>query len=256
MTLIDSLLVAFLLQYGKDLNGGINLDQQPRVINNTIGLNRFLTKMYGWMAAAVAFSGIIAYLGATVWRPAVMTFLSQGRMGIWLIFIALFLFMIFGQKTALQNPTVSFLMLFAFSGFFGITLSSVFMLFSIGTIAGAFFSAAAVFVVMSVIGLTTKRDLSRLGTHLLAALIAMVVVSVINLFFLHSSAVTFFFSLIGIVIFAGLSMFDTASMKNLYLSYGDRVSEAGLAIQGAFSLYLDFINLFQYFLTIFGWSRD
>ncbi|MCZ3394125.1 Bax inhibitor-1 family protein, partial [Enterococcus faecium] len=78
----------------------------------------------------------------------------------------------------------------------------------------------------------------------------------INLFFLHSSAVTFFFSIIGIVIFAGLSMYDTATMKRLYLNYGDQVSETGLAIQGAFSLYLDFINLFQYFLTIFGWNRD
>ncbi|WP_444965256.1 Bax inhibitor-1/YccA family protein [Pediococcus pentosaceus] len=232
------------------------MDQRPNVINTEIGLNRFLTKMYGWMAAAVAFSGVIAYLGATIWRPAVMTFLSQGRMSIWVIFIALFLFMIFGQKAALQNPTVSFLMLFAFSAFFGITLSSVFMLYSTATIAGAFFSAASVFIVMSVMGVTTKRDLSRMGNHLIAALIAMVVVSVINLFFLHSSAVTFFFSIIGIVIFAGLSMYDTATMKRLYLNYGDQISETGLAIQGAFSLYLDFINLFQYFLTIFGWNRD
>jgi FtsH-binding integral membrane protein len=232
------------------------LDQRQNVINTEIGLNRFLTKMYGWMAAAVAFSGMIAYLGATVWRPAIVTFLSQGRIGIWMIFIALFMFMIFGQKAALRNPLVSFLMLFAFAAFFGITMSSVFMLYSMGTIAGAFFSAASVFIVMSVLGVTTKRDLSRMGNQLTAALIAMVVVSIINVFFLHSSAVTFFFSLIGIVIFAGLSMYDTANMKRLYLNYGDQVSETGLAIQGAFSLYLDFINLFQYFLSIFGWSRD
>ncbi|ARW20058.1 hypothetical protein S100892_01487 [Pediococcus pentosaceus] len=63
------------------------MDQRPNVINTEIGLNRFLTKMYGWMAAAVAFSGVIAYLGATIWRPAVMTFLSQGRMSIWVILL-------------------------------------------------------------------------------------------------------------------------------------------------------------------------
>lgn len=228
------------------------MDQQQKVINTEIGLNRFLTKMYGWMAAAVAFSGVIAYMGATIWRPAIMTFLSQGRMSIWIIFIALFMFMIFGQKAALRNPMVSFLMLFAFSGFFGITLSSVFLIYSIGTIAGAFFSAASVFIVMSIMGVTTKRDLSKMGNQLIAALIAMLVVSVVNMFFIHSTAVTFFFSIIGIVIFAGLAMYDTATMKRLYLNYGDQVSETGLAIQGAFSLYLDFINLFQFFLTIFG----
>ena len=226
--------------------------QERNIINQEVGLNRFLTKMYGWMALAVAFSGTIAYMGATVWRNSIMSMFTQNSGMVWVIFIALFAFMIFGQRAALQNPIVSFLMLFAFSGFFGITLSSVFLVYSIGTIAGAFFSAAAVFVTMAVMGMTTKRDLSKMGTQLLAALIAMIVVSLVNMFFIKSTAVTFFFSIIGIVIFAGLSMYDTATMKRMYLSYGDQVSETGLAIQGAFTLYLDFINLFQFFLQVFG----
>ncbi|AEV95406.1 Bax inhibitor-1/YccA family protein [Pediococcus claussenii] len=231
--------------------------EEPRnVINTQVGLNRFLTKMYGWMAAAVAFSGIISFMGATVWRPQYITFMNN-RLAYWLIFGGLFLFSMFGQRSALQNPMTGFLMLFGFAGFFGFSLSAIFLVYSAATIAGAFFAATVTFVVMALIGLTTKRDLSKMGTQLLAALIGMIVVSFINMLFIHSSAVVFVFSIIGILVFAGLSMYNTAQMKNMYLSYGDQVSETGLALQGAFSLYLDFINLFQYFLMIFGWgSRD
>ncbi|GEP19147.1 Bax inhibitor-1/YccA family protein [Pediococcus argentinicus] len=227
--------------------------EQPRnLINTQVGLNRFLTKMYGWMAAAVAFSGIIAYLGATIWRTAVQTFLTQGRVGISIIFIGMFIFMWFGQRSALQNPMIGFLMLFGFAGFFGITLSGIFLVYNLGTIAAAFFSAAIVFIVMAVIGLTTKRDLSKMGTQLFGALIAMIVVSLINAFLLHSPAVTFVFSFIGVAIFSLLTMYDNAQMKQLYLNYGDQVSETGLALQGSLSMYLSFLNLFQYFLQIFG----
>ena len=122
-------------------------------------------------------------------------------------------------------------------------------------ITAAFVSSATIFVVMALYGTVTKRSLDRFGAHATAALIALILASLINMF-LHSPAITYIFSYIAVIIFVILTAYDAQKMKNIYLNYQDQVSVTGLAIMGALQLYLDFINLFIQLLQIFGMSGD
>ena len=133
----------------------------------------------------------------------------------------------------------------------GAVISSYAFVYTGAAMAQAFVSSAAVFLTMSVIGLTTKRDLSRIGTQATAALIGLIVAMVINLF-LRSPMISLIFSFIAVIIFSVLTAWDTQKMQKLYLQYGDQVSVTGLAVTGALQLYLDFVNLFLQLLQIIG----
>ena len=121
-------------------------------------------------------------------------------------------------------------------------------------IASAFVASATVFVVMAILGTVTKKDLSRWGSYASAALIGLIVAMLINMF-LKSSAANYIFSFIAVIIFTVLTAWDAQRMKNIYLQFGGELPTNGLAIVGALQLYLDFVNLFLQFLTIFG-SND
>ncbi len=232
-------------------------DPQPRTINTQIGLRSFLSKMYGFMALAVLVSAITAYLSMTVFAEAINSAFAAHPFWFLMIFIVSMFVMIGGiQKNATRNPAMSFTLLMVFAVVFGVEMSVTLQLYTGATIGGAFVAATAVFGTMAVIGNTTKRDISKLGTHLFAALIGLVVASIVNLF-LQSEMISYIFSYIGVLIFAGLSMWDSNNMRKMYLQYGDQVSSTGLAVTGALQLYLDFVNLFLYFIQIFaGSSRD
>ncbi|WP_034993519.1 Bax inhibitor-1/YccA family protein, partial [Liquorilactobacillus vini] len=131
--------------------------------------------------------------------------------------------------------------------FFGVIVSAYAKL----DVTMAFVGAAAVFATMAVIGTTTKKDLSRIGTQALAALIALVIVSLINLF-LQSSVIMYVFSFIGVIIFTALTAWDAQKFKRLYFQTAGQINENNLALMGALQLYLDFINLFISLLNIFG----
>ncbi|CAM3080821.1 Bax inhibitor-1/YccA family protein [Lactiplantibacillus plajomi] len=232
-------------------------DPQPRTINTQVGLRSFLSKMYGFMALAVLVSAATAYVSMTVFAAQIQA--AFGAHPIWalLIFIISMFVMIGGiQRNATRNPAMSFTLLMLFAVIFGVEMSITLSLYTQATLGGAFVAAAAVFGTMAVIGNTTKRDISSLGTHLFAALIGLLVAQIVNMF-LGSAMITYIFSYIGVVIFAGLSMWDSNNMRRMYLQYGDQVSSTGLAVTGALQLYLDFVNLFLYFVQIFaGSSRD
>lgn len=232
-------------------------DPQPRTINTQIGLRSFLSKMYGFMALAVLVSAITAYLSMTVFAEAINGAFAAHPFWFLMIFIVSMFVMIGGiQKNATRNPAMSFTLLMVFAVVFGVEMSVTLQLYTGATIGGAFVAATAVFGTMAVIGNTTKRDISKLGTHLFAALIGLIVASIVNLF-LQSAMISYIFSYIGVLIFAGLSMWDSNNMRKMYLQYGDQVSSTGLAVTGALQLYLDFVNLFLYFIQIFaGSSRD
>ncbi|VDG19898.1 Bax inhibitor-1/YccA family protein [Lactiplantibacillus mudanjiangensis] len=231
--------------------------QGPRTINTQIGLRSFLTRMYGYMALAVLVSAVVAYLSMTVWKPVIFgAFASHPLMFLMIFVISMFALIGGIQVNATRNPAMSFTLLMLFAVIFGAEMSITLALYTKAVLAGAFVSAAAVFGTMAVIGTTSKRDMSKLGTHLFAALIGLIVASVVNLF-LQSEAISYIFSYIGVLIFAGLSMWDANRMRDMYLQYGDQVSANGLAITGALQLYLDFVNIFMYFVQIFGGaSRD
>ncbi|AVK62858.1 hypothetical protein C5Z26_01425 [Lactobacillus sp. CBA3606] len=232
-------------------------NQQPSTINTQVGLRSFLTKMYGYMTLAVLVSAVTVYLAMNVFMTQINAAFGQHPLIFLIIFMVSMFAMIGGiQVNATRNPAISFSLLMLFAVVFGVEMSVTLALYTKATIFGAFVAAGAVFATMAVIGTTSKRDMSKLGTHLIAALIGLLVASVVNMF-LQSAMISYVFSYIGVLIFAGLSMWDANRMRDMYLKYGDQVSSTGLAVTGALQLYLDFVNLFLYFVQIFaGSSRD
>lgn len=233
------------------------MNNNPEVYNNSnTGLNSFFTKMYGYMSAAVAVSALTAFFGS--FSPTVIRFMSN----------PIALFAVFGVQLVLaysmsslksqRSPLVSALGLFVFAGLEGLLFSGIFIVYTAQNITSAFVSAFVMFAVLSFMGSTTKKDLSGIGRQARAALIAFIIVSLINLF-LQSPMITYVFSFIGLVIFAGLTAWDTQRLRQMYLQMGSQVNVNNLALMGALQLYLDFINIFIFLLNIFtgaGGNRD
>ncbi len=233
------------------------MNNNPEVYNNSnAGLNSFFSKMYGYMSAAVAVSALTAFFGS--FSPTVIRFMSN----------PIALFAVFGVQLVLaysmsslksqRSPLVSALGLFVFAGLEGLLFSGIFIVYTAQNITSAFVSAFVMFAVLSFMGSTTKKDLSGIGRQARAALIAFIIVSLINLF-LQSPMITYVFSFIGLVIFAGLTAWDTQRLRQMYLQMGSQVNVNNLALMGALQLYLDFINIFIFLLNIFtgaGGNRD
>lgn len=225
-----------------------NFDQDTL---NTQGLNRFLSKMYAFMAGAVAISAIMAFVTARFLQNTIfaspMMMLVLGIVSIVMVFSLSF--------NPNRAPATSIAMLFIYAAIEGVFFSSILTTFATKNITMAFVSAAVVFVILSIFGLNTKKDLSRFGRQAIAALLALLIVSVINLF-LRSTAIEYVFSYVGVVIFTILTAWDTQNMKQLYLQYGNQFETTSLAVNGALQLYLDFINMFLYLLQIFGHNDE
>ncbi|KRM58992.1 Bax inhibitor-1/YccA family protein [Ligilactobacillus animalis] len=233
------------------------MNNNPEVYGNSnAGLNSFFTKMYGYMSAAVAVSALTAFLGS--FSPTVIRFMSN----------PIALFAVFGVQLVLaysmsslksqRSPLVSALGLFVFAGLEGLLFSGIFIVYTAQNITSAFVSAFVMFAVLSFMGSTTKKDLSGIGRQARAALIAFIIVSLVNMF-LQSPMITYVFSFIGLVIFAGLTAWDTQRLRQMYLQMGSQVNVNNLALMGALQLYLDFINIFIFLLNIFtgaGGDRD
>lgn len=239
------------------MNNFFSQEPQRREVNtDAIGLNRFLTRMYGNMALAVLVSALTAYLSMTTFRAVVFSFFAAHIGMVWLVLLLpIALSMGIGFSTQ-RNPVGSFIMLMATAVIYGFVFALIAGAYTGANIAAAFLSSAVIFVYLAIYGTVTKRDLSRAGSQASAALIALIIAMVINIF-LQSPAITYIFSFIAVIIFVVLTAWDAQKMKNIYLQYGDQVSASGLAVMGALQLYLDFINLFIQLLQIFGMSsRD
>ncbi|GAX01234.1 Bax inhibitor-1/YccA family protein [Secundilactobacillus silagei] len=230
-----------------------NFDEQPRrVINADVGLNKFLTKMYGWMAVAVLLSAVAALYVTTT--PSLMSLFTGSYRIVPIIVWFVFPFLVSGQ--AMKRPAVSFVLLMVYALLTGGILSMYALVYTGTTIASAFVSSSTIFIAMAVYGVATKRDLSRIGAQATSALIALIVAFLINIW-LKSSLIAFVFSIIGVVIFTALTASDSQKMKRFYLqSDGGATTSTGLAIIGAMQLYLDFVNLFILLLQIFGGMGD
>lgn len=232
-----------------------NFSSGQRTEVNTSGLNRFLTKMYGLMSLSVLVSALSAYLTMTTFKAQVFSYFGAHPGMTWLMLL-LPIALSFGISfSATRNPVGSFIMLMLVSIIYGVEFSIIAGLYSPGSIAAAFVSASVVFISMALFGTVTKRNLDRFGTHAMAALIALIIASIINMF-LRSAAITYIFSYIAVIIFVVLTAWDAQKMKSIYLNYGTQVSTNGLAVLGALQLYLDFVNLFLQLLEIFGFNSD
>ncbi|WP_172189901.1 Bax inhibitor-1/YccA family protein [Lentilactobacillus kribbianus] len=225
-----------------------NYQDDRRMVNNAVGFNDFLTKMYGWMSLAVLISAATAYFMSSVFGIAG---LMQNRWLMWGSLLVWFFMPFVITSQAMKRPSLSFIFLMLYAMITGVMFSSIFLTYTGTSIVAAFLSSAAIFITMTLFGLTTKRDLTKWGTQASAALIALIVAMIINMF-LRSSIIAFVFSVIAIVIFTILTASDTQRMKNIYNQANGQVSTTGLAVIGALQLYLDFVNLFSQMLSIFG----
>ncbi|MCW3849322.1 Bax inhibitor-1/YccA family protein [Sphingomonas sp. LB-2] len=213
------------------------------------GLRRYMLGIYRNMGLGLAITGLVALaIAATPPLTALIfgTPLKWVAMFAPLAFIFFFQFRIDRMTTA--GARTAF---FAFAAVMGVSMASIFLVFAATSIASAFFAAAAMFAGLSLWGYTTNRDLTQLGSFLVMGLIAVLLVSLVNIF-LGSSMLQILISIVGVGVFAGLTAWDTQRLKSDYLHYaGSQIAEK-LAIMGALSLYLNLINMFQLLLALFS----
>ena len=216
-------------------------------------LNRFFAKIYGYVAVGVGLSALVAYLSLTVFFEATLNLVMGGRFVIWGIMIVEIALVLFASTAAAKNSPMALPLFIAYSALNGFTISIVLWAYTGETVLLSFVAAVGMFAVMAIIGATTKKNLSAMGQALIAALIGVIIASVVNMF-LQSSGMSFIISLISVVIFAGLIAYDNQRIRYVFEETGGEVQE-GWAISLALQLYLDFVNLFLNLLRVLG-RRD
>jgi FtsH-binding integral membrane protein len=209
-----------------------------------------MTRVFGWMFIGLIITGLTAY--CTAMNEAFMISMITSKLGFYGLIILEFVFVWFISSRAMKMEYGIAAGAFAlYAVLNGITLSIIFWAFTSDSIALAFFMTAGFFGFMSVYGLVTKTDLTSLGNLFLAGLIGLIIVSIVNIF-LHSSTLYWIISYVGVIIFLGLTAYDSQKIKAISLHYMGTEKERNVAIVGALTLYLDFINLFLYILRILG----
>ncbi|MDA1090524.1 MAG: Bax inhibitor-1/YccA family protein [Proteobacteria bacterium] len=225
------------------------------------GLRAYMLRVYNYMASGLALTGIVAY--ATANTPALMSlFYTASPQGFaqptMLAYIAMFsplafiLALSFGINK-MQASTAQ-AVFWGFAAVMGLSLSHIFLSFTGSSIARVFFITSGTFAGMSLYGYTTKKDLTGLGSFLFMGLIGLIIASIVNMF-LQSSAMQFVISVVGVLIFVGLTAYDTQKIKSMYAEADGSETASKKAIMGALTLYLDFINLFMMLLRLFGDRR-
>lgn len=217
------------------------------------GLRSYMLSIYNYMASGVLLTGIVAMLFAQTDMARDMLF-NPGIMS-WIIILsplAIVLAMSFGQNR-FSTPALQ-AMFWAFAVLMGLSLSRIFMMFTGESIAQTFFATSAAFAGLSLWGYTTKKDLSGWGSFLIMGLIGLIVASIVNIF-LQSPVMHWVISSLGVLIFAGLTAYDTQKLKSMYAYVAGTDMMGKTIILGALNLYLDFINMFQFLLNFMG-SQD
>ena len=222
----------------------------PRVARDA-GLRSYMLKVYNYMASGVLLTGIVAMVFAnTQFGVQVMT--SPLR---WLIIfapLAIVFAMSFGVNRMKESTLQT--LFWAFAALMGMSMSTIFAIYTQTSIAQTFFAVAAAFMGLSLYGYTTKKDLSGFGTFLIMGVVGLLVAMVINLF-LQSPAMQLAISAIGVLLFAGLTAYDTQKIKSMYAYVAGTDMMGKTVIMGALTLYLDFINMFQFMLSFMGDRR-
>ena len=227
---------------------------RDRQLEASLAFPTLMRKTYLWMAMALVITGLTAYVVAT--NAAMTQFLFTHSSMIWILFLAE-IGLVIGLSAAINKISLSTatLMFVAYAALNGITFSSLFYVYTMGSLASTFFITAGTFGAMSLVGFFTKTDLSSMGKILLMALIGLIIASVVNIF-VASSGLEVLMTYVGVLIFVGLTAYDTQKIKQMFLTAPDASeSTQKYAVLGALTLYLDFINLFLYLLRIFG-RRD
>ena len=217
-------------------------------------VNDFVRSVYNWMAIGLALTGFVAYFVANnepllrlVYNAKWLFFIGEIGLVIWL-----------SSRIGKMKASTATAMFLVYAALNGATFSFIFLIYTTSSIASTFFICAGAFAALSVFGWVTKKDLSGMGSFMFMGVIGILIASVVNIF-LQSHGIQMIISYIGVLVFAGLTAYDTQEIKNMALSQpaglGAGVVRKG-AIMGALKLYLDFILMFQYLLFLLGGSRD
>lgn len=224
----------------------------PPQVEIDLGLRRHMVRVYNFMAAALGLTGLVAYV-------AVATGFYQQIVGtplIWVVMLAplaAVLFLSFRiERLSVGAAQATF---WGYAAIMGLSLAGIFLVFTGTSIARVFFISAATFGAMSLYGYTTRRDLSRFGSFLFMGLIGIVLAGLVNIF-IGSTALQFAISVIGVLVFTGLTAWDTQRIKEMYLESDPGDVQSKKALMGALALYLDFINLFVLLLQLAGQRRE
>jgi uncharacterized protein len=227
------------------------------------GLRAYMIRVYNYMTAGVALTGLVAWFtfSAAVTQTSgglVLTSFGQtifhGPL-MWLFILApLGLVMLLSFGINRLSASAALTLFFVYAGVLGISLASIFLVYTGASITRVFFISAATFGAMSLYGYTTQRDLTGVGSFMFMGLIGIVIAMLVNMF-LHSTGLDWAISVLGVLIFVGLTAYDTQNIKELYSPMDDGTIAGRKAVMGALRLYLDFINLFLMLLRLFGDRR-
>mgnify|MGYP003503114782 FL=1 len=220
--------------------------------NAQSGYLAILKNVYLWMTLALGISGVTAIAVAN--SPQLLELLYGNGLALFIVFIAqLGLVWLISARISSMSINTATALFIAYSILTGVTLASIFIVFTQESIASVFFISAGTFAAISLYGYTTKRDLSNWRTYLLMGLIGLIIASVVN-WFMHSEMLYWIISYVGVLVFVGLTAYDTQKIKQMALVSYNQEGEISqkIALLGALTLYLDFINLFIYLLRIFG----
>ena len=216
------------------------------------GLREYMMKVYNYMTSGLAISGLVAWGFSK--SPALMGAIYGTGLQ-WIVMLAPLGFIFFlGARLQKMSLSAAQMTFWAFSAVMGISLSYIFVVYTGMSIARVFFITCGTFAGMSIYGYTTKRDLTKLGSFLIMGLIGIIIASIVNIF-MQSSAMHFVISAIGVLVFVGLTAYDTQRIKSTYYQVAGTNFTQKAAIMGALTLYLDFINLFVMLMQFFGQRR-
>ena len=221
------------------------------------GLKSYMVFVYRNMSIALCISGLVAFLFSL--SPAVMKAIHGTPLGIIVALAPIGIAFFFGFKIQSMSFDSAKMLFWVFSALMGASLSSVFLVYTGESITRTFFITASMFLALSIYGQTTKRDLTQMGSFLMMGLIGIIIASLVNLF-LKSSGMAFVISLLSVVVFVGLTAYDTQKIKDIYYSLegsnADAETAKKVAIMGSLSLYMDFINLFLALLRFVGDRKE
>lgn len=218
-----------------------------------VGLRQYMLRVYNYMASGLALTGIVALMVASSHDAMQAIFATPLR---WVVMFApLVLVFVMGARIDRMQASTAQALFWVYSALMGLSLSFIFAVYTGESIARVFFITAAAFAGLSLYGYTTRRDLSAFGTFLIMGLWGILIAGLVNIF-LHSTQLQFLMSAVGVLVFAGLTAWDTQRIKEMYWDGDGYEVAAKKAVMGALQLYLDFINLFLFILQFLGVRRD
>ena len=226
---------------------------EERAQSSALSFPALMSKVYLWMTLALVVTGMTAYYVAS--SPAILYAIVSNQIAFWGLFIGelVLVFVLSSRIMSLSFVTAS-LMFVIYSIMNGVFFSFILLAYTEQSIATTFLITAGTFGAMSLFGFVTKRDLSAMGRILFMLLIGLIIATVVNIF-MKAEGLTLILNYAGVVIFVGLTAYDTQSIKQMLQEHGDKEGAEKIALLGSLSLYLDFINLFIYLLRFFGESR-